>query len=638
MVTTVAVADFQTELYHLTSTGANEADRQKVEATAQQLLSELDAIVLLIPQQDIMPNVGATLAGYQWAARQMIEFARQDPAYGVMMMGYVEEYFQQFRALLAQTIDRAQKRKNETVAEILADLRAIRAFLIALAAIGTVVSIASALCIARVIAAPTIRLTKTMTVLASGELAIAVPDLDRRDEIGAMARAVAVFKDNMVNEQRLSRKIVHLAHYDPLTDLPNRSLFQEKLDTALSFSRRGRQFALHCLDLDRFKDINDTLGHPIGDRLLCVVAQRLVESVRDTDVVARLGGDEFAIIQNAISSPMEATQLAARVIDVVSEPVEIEGHQILVGASGGLAFGPEDGACAEQLLKNADMALYRAKSEGRGVCRLFHPEMDAKMQRRRAMELDLRRALPEGQLVLFYQPVVGALTREIVGFEALLRWQHPANGLIPPGEFIPLAEETGMIVPIGEWVLKEACATAARWPIRASVSVNVSARQFEGSSLIPSITSALSCSGLEPDRLEIEITETVLMQETDAASTILYKLRDLGIRIALDDFGTGYSSLSYLTRFPFDRIKIDQSLVRELGNKSDSMAIVHAVANLGDSLGMAITAEGVESREQLEVLQRAGCTELQGYFFGRPMPAEAVMTVLRDLAHSDSGR
>jgi GGDEF domain-containing protein len=262
MVTTVAVADFQTELYHLTSTGANEADRQKVEATAQQLLSKLDAIVLLIPQQDIMPNVGATLAGYQWAARQMIEFARQDPAYGVMMMGYVEEYFRQLRALLAETIDRAQKRKNETVAEILADLRAIRAFLIALAAIGTVVSIASALSIARVIAAPTIRLTKTMTVLASGELAIAVPDLDRRDEIGAMARAVAVFKDNMVNEQRLSRKIVHLAHYDPLTDLPNRSLFQEKLDTALSFSRRGRQFALHCLDLDRFKDINDTLGHP----------------------------------------------------------------------------------------------------------------------------------------------------------------------------------------------------------------------------------------------------------------------------------------------------------------------------------------------------------------------------------------
>jgi len=612
----------------------------KVEEAAHRILAKLDPIVpqiALIVSRQPTSTIQETFAGYDWAVRQMIDFARRDPAYGVMMMGYVEDYFQPLRTLLAMFSDRAQLEKNQTVATIRRDLQGVRVALIALAAIGTIVSIASALWIARVIAGPTVRLTKAMTVLASGELDVDLPDKDRRDEIGAMAQAVSVFKDNMVNERRLAARIVHLAHHDALTSLPNRALFQEKLATALSFARRGSQIALHCFDLDRFKDVNDTLGHPMGDRLLCAAAERFLETVRESDIVARLGGDEFAMIQNAITSPMEATQLAGRIIDVLSEPFEINGHQITVGASAGVAFGPQDGASVEQLLKCADMALYRAKSEGRGVCRLFHPEMDAKMQRRRAIELDLRRALPEGQLVLFYQPIVSARTRAVVGFEALLRWRHPVKGLIPPGEFIPLAEETGMIVPIGEWVLREACATAARWPVPTKVAVNVSARQFEAPNLIPSVASALSGSGLEPDRLEIEITETVLMQDTDATLTTLHRLRNIGITIAMDDFGTGYSSLSYLRCFPFGRIKIDQSFVRDLGKKRDSVAIVRAVAGLGDDLGMAITGEGVETREQLEVLERAGCTELQGYLFGRPGPADQLHTFFRHSARVTGG-
>jgi diguanylate cyclase (GGDEF)-like protein len=436
-----------------------------------------------------------------------------------------------------------------------------------------------------------------------------------------------------ITERRaVEAKISHMAHHDALTDLPNRVLFREKLERALAFSRRGSQLALLCLGLDQFKAVNDTLGHPIGDGLLREVARRLRESLRETDTVARLGGDEFAVVQSAIDSPLDATALASGLIELMRAPFEIDGHQVVIGVSIGIAFAPQDGLDADHLLKCADLALYRAKVDGRGVYRLFQAEMDAAMQARRVLEMDLRQAPLTGQLELFYQPLIDVRTRRATGCEALLRWRHPVKGLVPPDRFIPLAEETGMIIPIGAWVLRQACASAAGWPDEMKVAVNLSAVQFKSSDLVGAVVDALRLSGLPANRLELEITETVMLRDTDATLAILHQLRDLGIHIAMDDFGTGYSSLSYLRRFPFDRIKIDQSFVRELGKQDDCIAIVRAVTTLGRDLGIAITAEGVETPRQRDTLERAGCTELQGYLFSRPVPAAELIEVLRSMA------
>jgi diguanylate cyclase (GGDEF)-like protein len=436
-----------------------------------------------------------------------------------------------------------------------------------------------------------------------------------------------------ITERRaVEAKISHMAHHDALTDLPNRVLFREKLERALAFSRRGSQLALLCLGLDQFKAVNDTLGHPIGDGLLREVARRLRESLRETDTVARLGGDEFAVVQSAIDSPLDATALASGLIELMRAPFEIDGHQVVIGVSIGIAFAPQDGLDADHLLKCADLALYRAKVDGRGVYRLFQAEMDAAMQARRVLEMDLRQAPLTGQLELFYQPLIDVRTRRATGCEALLRWRHPVKGLVPPDRFIPLAEETGMIIPIGAWVLRQACASAAGWPDEMKVAVNLSAVQFKSSDLVSAVVDALRLSGLPANRLELEITETVMLRDTDATLAILHQLRDLGIHIAMDDFGTGYSSLSYLRRFPFDRIKIDQSFVRELGKQDDCIAIVRAVTTLGRDLGIAITAEGVETPRQRDTLERAGCTELQGYLFSRPVPAAELIEVLRSMA------
>jgi diguanylate cyclase (GGDEF)-like protein len=433
--------------------------------------------------------------------------------------------------------------------------------------------------------------------------------------------------DRLASEARM----VHLAHHDSLTDLPNRLLFRQKLEHALAYVRRGDALALLFLDLDQFKAVNDTLGHPIGDALLRAVAERLVRHNRDTDTVARIGGDEFAIVQSRIASPTEATALAERLIRLFDTPFEVHGHQIEIGTSVGIVLAPQDGTDTDQLLKSADLALYRAKSDGRGVYRLFQAEMDAQMQMRRLLELDLRQALHAGQFELFFQPVVDLRAGMATGLEALLRWRHPERGLVSPGDFIPLAEDTGLIVPIGEWVLHQACATAMSWPGDQCVAVNLSPAQFKSRYLVASVAHALSVSQLPPDRLELEITETVMLQDTDATLVTLHQLRALGVAIALDDFGTGYSSLSYLRRFPFDRIKIDQSFVRELSSKQDCGAIVRAVTGLSRDLGMATTAEGVETQEQLALLRSAGCTEVQGYLFSRPVPSGDVVRVLRSI-------
>jgi len=419
-----------------------------------------------------------------------------------------------------------------------------------------------------------------------------------------------------------------MARHDALTDLPNRLLFRERLAETLAGVGRGSKLAVLFLDLDRFKGVNDTLGHPIGDELLKMVAARLRHSVRETDTVARVGGDEFAIIQSGIEEPLDTAILARRIGEAVRAPYDIAGHAVVVDTSIGIAIAPNDGTEPDGLLKAADMALYGAKAEGRGTYRFFEAAMDLRMKARRELEIALRVALAAGQFELHYQPQVNVDDKRITGCEALLRWNHPERGMIPPAEFIPVAEEIGLIVPLGEWVLRQACADAAGWPQDVAVAVNLSPVQFKNPNLVASVTAALQASGLPADRLELEITESVLLQNSDGTLGILHELRAMGVKISLDDFGTGYSSLSYLRSFPFDKIKIDRSFVKELTTRDDSMAIIRAVTGLGKSLGIATTAEGVETSAQLELLRREGCTQAQGYLFSKPRPAAEVEGML----------
>ncbi|HTG04993.1 MAG TPA: EAL domain-containing protein [Bradyrhizobium sp.] len=428
-----------------------------------------------------------------------------------------------------------------------------------------------------------------------------------------------------ITEQRRSEaKIAHMAHHDALTGLPNRRLLDERLEHAVAHAKRGEIVATHLLDLDYFKNVNDTLGHPVGDKLLRMVADRLRRLVREGETVARMGGDEFAIVQMQVAQPSDATALAQRVIEEVSEPYEIDGHQVVVGASVGISVSVTDGPSSDLLLRNADLALYRAKSGGRGTLRFFEPEMDAQMQTRRLMESDLRRALVGHEFEVHYQPIVNLQSNEISAFEALIRWQHSERGMVSPAAFIPLAEEIGLIVPLGEWVLRTACSAAAGWPDHTKICVNLSPVQFRSRGLVEVVIGALATSGLRPGRLELEITETVLLADTEATLAVLHQLRGLGVRIAMDDFGTGYSSLSYLQTFPFDRIKIDRSFVKGVAEDIGSLNIVRAVAALAKGIGMATTAEGVETQEQLDAVKAEGCTEMQGFLFSRALPSRDI--------------
>ena len=428
-----------------------------------------------------------------------------------------------------------------------------------------------------------------------------------------------------ITEQRRSEaKIVHMAMHDALTGLPNRVLLNERLEQALGRVNRGEIAAVHLLDLDHFKNVNDTLGHPAGDKLLKMVTERLQTLVRGADTVARMGGDEFAILQQAISQPADASTLARRVIDAVSLPYEIDDHQVVIGASVGIAVGPSDGTSPDQLVRNADLALYRAKGDGRGMFCFFEAHMDAAMQERRAMECDMRKGLAAGEFELFYQPVVNLASNRISGCEALIRWRHPEKGLVPPSAFIPLSEELGFIIQLGDWVIRQACATAARWPDDVKIAVNLSPVQFRSAGLMQTVVGALAASGLAPGRLELEITETILLEDSETTLATLYALRELGVRIAMDDFGTGYSSLSYLQSFPFDRIKIDRSFIKDIGDGVGSLNIVRAVAALATGLGMETTAEGVETEQQRDTVRMEGCTEMQGFLFSRPRPAHEI--------------
>ena len=443
----------------------------------------------------------------------------------------------------------------------------------------------------------------------------------RRVPFGRMHPILVAVVD-VTERKQAEARIAYMAHHDALTDLPNRVLFHEQLNELLARVRRhSESLAVYCLDLDHFKGVNDTLGHPMGDALLQAVAQRLRKCLRDSDLVARLGGDEFAVVQYPLGSPNEASTLAGLLIETVSKPYQVHGHEFVIGASIGIALAPGDGHEADGLLRNADIALYRARAEGRGTAHFFEPEMDRRIQARRMLELDLRKAFANGEFELFYQPLISLSTNAINGFEALLRWRHPERGLVAPGEFIPLAEEIGLIAPLGEWVLRTACTEAMRWPGELKVAVNLSPAQFRSRGVVNAVLTALAYSRLPADRLELEITESVLLGETDANLATLHQLREIGVRISMDDFGTGYSSLSYLRCFPFDKIKIDRSFVRELSERPDCVAIIRAVAGLGSSLGIATTAEGIETVEQLECVRAEGCTEVQGFLFSPPRPA-----------------
>ncbi len=412
---------------------------------------------------------------------------------------------------------------------------------------------------------------------------------------------------------------------DDLTGLAKRNMLMSHLNVARSRVLGAASFAVHCIDLDRFKTVNDTLGHAIGDLLLKKVADRLNSACRKGDVVARLGGDEFVVLQHDVTDTAAAERLASRIVDLVGRTYVLNGHTINIGASVGVAICDENSQ-PRDLLRNADLALYEAKRAGRGRYRSFESSMSARLQERRDMEVDLRRALALKQFELSYQPFLDLNDDTVIGFEALLRWNHPVKGNVPPLQFIPLAEENGLIVKIGAWVLHKACMEAATWPGEMIVAVNVSPLQFKADNLLETVSSALARTGLPAHRLELEITEGALLDDTDNVLLTLTALRDLGVKISMDDFGTGYSSLAYLQKFPFNKIKIDRSFVA--GGNADSEAILKAVANLGSSLGMSITAEGVETVEQLKRIRNERCTHVQGYLTGRPMRPDAIPAFL----------
>ncbi|HEY2424379.1 MAG TPA: EAL domain-containing protein [Pseudolabrys sp.] len=438
-----------------------------------------------------------------------------------------------------------------------------------------------------------------------------------------------VILEDVTESKRAQERITHLAKYDDLTGLANRNQFRERINGMLAaMHKRKNHVAIHLIDLDRFKTINDTLGHPIGDKLLKEVASRLKTVIRPGDMITRFGGDEFVVLQIGTERYQDAKWLAERLARTLKDPFDIDGHRIDIGASIGIAMAPMDGVDADQLLKKADMALYAAKNGGGGDHRFFALEMEEAAQERRALELDLREALTSEQFDLYFQPLVDLRSGRVTTCEALLRWRHPRRGMVPPSIFIPIAEETGLIIPLGEWALQRACYEAAKWPKSVKVAVNLSPVQFRDRGLALQVVSALAKSGLPAQRLELEVTERLLLEDSDGTLTVMEQLKNLGVSISLDDFGTGYSSLNYLRKFPFQKIKIDQSFIAGLGEERDAQAIIGAVAGLGASLDKTVVAEGIETEEQLKQVTMHGCHEGQGHFFGEPMPADIIQARL----------
>ncbi|WP_308462142.1 putative bifunctional diguanylate cyclase/phosphodiesterase [Sphingomonas citri] len=507
-----------------------------------------------------------------------------------------------------------------SVTRAMGDYAPILWLLFACGVAGTALAALGSWLLAKRITRPIATLDAAARRVAQGEYA-QVP-VTTRDELGTLAESFNRMVDDIGQRER---QITHMALHDGLTGLANRALLGERLSALSLRPTVGRQHALFCLDLDNFKVVNDTLGHPTGDALLCEIARRLCDVAGD-GFVARLGGDEFALVVDDLR--FSHARFAHELIRAVSAPCVVNGHRIVPGTSVGIAiFGP-DGGDAMTLAKNADLALYRAKHEGRGGFRFFEAAMDAEAQRRRQMELDLHDAIEHGHLFLMFQPLFNLSEGRISAFEALLRWQHPERGTIPPADFIPLAEDTGLIVPIGAWVIREACRIACDWPDHVRIAVNVSPVQFRNPGLSAVILQALAESGLAPERLELEITESLFIDNPQTTLASLHSLRNLGVRVALDDFGTGYSSLSYLRSFPFDKIKIDRSFIIDLLNSDGATAIIKSITTLAEALGMETTAEGVENAGQLDILRAQGCSHIQGYYFSKPIGVTEITALM----------
>ena len=515
---------------------------------------------------------------------------------------------------------------RHSLSEALLAYRPITWILSALALFGLAIIISAGWLLAKGITRPIARLEEAARQISIGERhKVAV---NSTDEIGRLGDSFNEMVDAIVERED---KISHIALHDALTDLPNRKYFRDQLDIALRRADENDLVAVFYLDLDNFKSVNDTLGHPVGDALLKQVTKRM-ESVLDGHLIARLGGDEFAVLVDNVDNVDAITVIAEQLEKSFAESFQVEGHLMPTTTSIGIAVAPHDGDKSDMLMKNADLALYRAKQEGKGQYHYFEQEMDELARKRRETEIDLKLAIEQGQFELYYQPLFNTQQQQINGFEALIRWQHPERGLIQPIDFIPLAEETGLIVQIGEWVIKEACRQAARWPEHVRIAINISPVQFRTKGLQSILMQALSQSGLAPQRLELEITESLLIENVTETLKSLHSLREMGVRVALDDFGTGYSSLSYLRSFPFDKIKIDRSFVVDIMTDKGSAAIIQAITGLAAALGMETIAEGVELADQVEMLHKNGCDNIQGYLLSRPVPITAVDALIDSLS------
>jgi len=513
---------------------------------------------------------------------------------------------------------------RHALARSLAPYASLKGWLIVLAAGGIALVLALSWKVARSVTEPLKQLDEATRLIGEGRDVSLTVRTD--DEIGRLAGS---FNAMAAAIEERERQIIHVGLHDELTGLPNRKLFTEQLASTLARRKPDERLMVAYVDLDDFKMVNDTLGHPAGDTLLRQVADHLCEDLPDA-LIARLGGDEFAILIDGIDEKASLGSIADGLQRSFERTLTVERQNASCGASIGIAMAPVDGDDGITLMKNADLALYRAKHEGKSTYHFFEPALDEAARRRRQLEVDLRAAIKEGRFELYFQPLYSLAKKRLTGFEALIRWNHPARGTVSPAEFITLAEETGLIIPIGEWVLREACHQASTWPDDVSVAVNVSPKQFASSGITGTVLSALSASGLAPHRLELEITESIFIADVDKTLATLHSLRNLGVRIALDDFGTGYSSLSYLRSFPFDKVKIDKSFVEDLGTTMNGHAVIRAITTLATALGMETLAEGVEDITQFEVLEREGCQNIQGFLFSRPVPAQAVAGLLRD--------
>ena len=620
----------QADLERLLTLQALHAGDQEVTRQATALLASLDAVVADLRryraaltgdgQRRRLADLEAKLTAYRDALAEAGPLLDHDLA-GAMTL--IRPLQAASRITLASLVDDAVR---DATAAADASVRIASTIRLPFAATATLLSVFITI-LAIVIIRATVRsvdaIAEATVLVARGDRSVNLKRLSRGDELGSIVKSLESLQDNVA-------RVAFLAMHDALTGLPNRILFNDRLQNGLAQLDRGRPFAVLCLDLDRFKAVNDTLGHPIGDVLLRQVADRICACVREGDTVARLGGDEFAVVALDIATRSGAGLTADRIVHSLSQPFDLSGHSVCIGCSIGIAMAPEDGAFADRLLRKADTALYRAKLEGSNLHRFFEPGMDTQLQLRRELEADMRRAILAQEFELHYQPVITLKTMKVSGFEALMRWRHPQRGMIAPSDFIAVAEETGLIIALGELALMQACRDAMLWPDSIRVSVNLSPMQFKDTLLMQAVSHALVTSGLAPNRLELEITESVLLQQTDGTLATLSELHRLGVRLALDDFGTGYSSLSTLSSFHLDTIKIDQSFVRDLCGTENSIAIIRAVTSLSGSLGVATLAEGVETREQFDRLANEGVTEVQGYLFGRPAPARNVPLTLAE--------